>query len=187
MNKIPAGFMPIPESNEKYFIGKCGSVYSNRSKGRGKILKPQLMGGAGSKYYGVWIYLNGSYSGKRIMIHRVVAKVFLANPENKSCVNHIDGNKLNNAVENLEWCTIKENSEHANRTGLNKITDLFREKSKEACRKLSQNDIIDILDMNLKQGLKYPKIAEIKGISFGTVGKICRGERYKEEYARYFL
>lgn len=64
------------------------------------------------------VYLRKNGKGKSEKVHRIVANAFLPNPLNKREVNHIDGNKANNELGNLEWATTKENINHAVTTGL---------------------------------------------------------------------
>lgn len=82
------------------------------------ILKQSLSGSINFQYYTVRLTSNSI--SKSYKVHRLVAINFIANPLNKPQVNHIDGNKFNNHVENLEWCTQNENMQHAYDTGLKK-------------------------------------------------------------------
>lgn len=79
---------------------------------KGKILKTYIQN---CGYEQIKVAFNNTHK----QIHRLVAEAFIPNPESKKYVNHIDGNKLNNSVSNLEWCTNSENIIHARKTGLN--------------------------------------------------------------------
>lgn len=92
-----------------YEVSNLGRVKSLQGKkGDNYILSP-ISNVDG--YCVVGLRKKGIY--KQFRIHRIVAKHFIPNPENKSTVNHIDGNKQNNCVSNLEWCTMRENIKHA--------------------------------------------------------------------------
>lgn len=98
----------------RYEVSNLGNV---RSKITNAILTPHK--GGTSPYFMVSLHL-GKSKTKSYLIHRLVAIHFIENPENKEQVNHKDGNKLNNSIDNLEWVTPKENMLHAFKNGLYK-------------------------------------------------------------------
>lgn len=100
--------------NKDYQISNFGNV---KNKISGQILRGTI-----SKGY-VIVHLTINDKSYKKSVHRLVAELFINNPENKPIINHIDGNKQNNIYTNLEWCTQAENMQHASRTGLiNTIT-----------------------------------------------------------------
>lgn len=98
----------IPNYEGLYKISNFGRIMNNK----GLILKQYIQN---SGYYIVHLS-NGKR--KAFTTHRLVATVFIKNTENKDYVNHIDGNKSNNNIENLEWCTGQENMQHAVKNNL---------------------------------------------------------------------
>lgn len=92
-----------------YTIREDGEIRSRF----GRVIKPQV---SGNGYVRVELWTNGS--GKKHFLHRLLAQSFIPNPCGKPQVNHIDGDKANNALSNLEWATQSENQLHAYRVGL---------------------------------------------------------------------
>lgn len=104
---------PVVGYEEYFSVTKDGKIYSHRSN---KFLKQTT---TKTGYLTVSSRIGGR-NGKAILIrvHRAVAEAFIPNPYDKPFVNHIDCNKKNNNVNNLEWCTAKENVRHAEDNGL---------------------------------------------------------------------
>lgn len=100
-----------------YQISNFGKVYSKIGNLRYKNPHPIMMKYDSSGGY-ARVMLSKDKVFKRFLVHRLVAEAFIPNPLNKPEVNHIDGNKLNNCVDNLEWVTCKENKRHAIKNGL---------------------------------------------------------------------
>jgi len=98
---------------------ECSNTGRIKNKQSGRILKPCPKYSRGEwGYLHVSMMTNDNKKSKRQFVHRVFAKTWIPNPDNKPCVNHIDGNKQNNALSNLEWSTWSENNKHAFDTGL---------------------------------------------------------------------
>ena len=91
------------------------------------------------------VHLSKYGKSKMITIHRLVAQTFIPNPKNLPQINHKDGNKLNNCIDNLEWCTAKENVNHSWKLGLSKPYQRSKGKltnySKSLCKKVEQYDL----------------------------------------------
>lgn len=98
--------------NPQYAVNEQGEIYSLR---KGRTLIPKV-----SHDGYLRIQLWSANQCEYVSIHRLIAETFIPNPHGKPFVNHIDGNKQNNRVENLEWCTQQENIAHAWKNGLSR-------------------------------------------------------------------
>lgn len=105
----------------------------------------------------------------RVLTHRLVAEAFISNTHLKPCVNHINGIKDDNRVENLEWCTYKENTAHGQNTGLIR---------KRPAAKLGVEDIQTI--RRLYETKTQTEIASIYSISQSTVSVIVTRKQWKD-------
>lgn len=170
----------IEEYDNKYLIsnkGRVKSLYDKNGKKREHILKPRKK----AIYLYVNLYKNSKCKTKKI--HRLVAKTFIPNPKNLPCVNHIDGDKHNNKVENLEWCTYSENTNKAIETGLfnkkvlfknGKDNIMFDKHGKE------HHSSMPVLQYDLKNNFikKWANIKEAQdNLKIFHISDCCKGKR----------
>ena len=151
-----------------YYVQDDGKIFSERTN---KILSVQLDKDGYEKVQMM------STDGKRhrYSVHRLVLENF--NPienMNKFQVNHIDGNKRNNNLSNLEWVTCSENLIHAHKIGLKNQSGEHNNASK-----LTEEQVKEIINMLLEHKYTYGQIDEKFGVSDETIGSIKRKENWK--------
>lgn len=115
--------------------------------------------------------------------HRLVAIAFISNSENKPQINHKNGIKTDNRIENLEWCTNSENQIHAYENGLNKWTENHSNAMRKrgfTIRKLDNSQVSELKKLRL-QGYTYAKLSEHFGISGKMCEQIIKGKKYTNE------
>lgn len=145
-----------------YLISRDGDIYS---KHRGKYLKPYLNP---CGYLGVKLCKNGKNTS--LSVHRILASTYSSPVEGRTEVNHIDGNKLNNSLDNLEWCTRSENMRHAHKVGL---VDLKGDKGPNA--KLTEEQVLKIR----KSSARGTLLANEYGVTKHTIYDIRKRKSWK--------
>lgn len=157
--------------NGVYFVSNIGNVKSinhyllgrnGSGKQTGRILKPQ------KSYKG---YLRIALSNNKIIFttgaHRLVATAFIPNPENKPQVNHINGIKTDNCVENLEWCTNSENQSHAVKNGLCRPN--YSEKHHNSKLTNQQVLLVRMLNKNGRTGNSLVREFEVSNVAMNNI------------------
>lgn len=149
-----------------YTVSSDGSVYSKTGKKLRPVKKP-------SGYLNITIRENGQSRTWRV--HRLIATVFIPNPKLLPQVNHINGVKTDNRVENLEWCTASENIKHAFRTGLS--TPLSGDCNSASI--LTTDQVIKIKQLLSEGVLSQYRIAKNFGVHKVTIFDIKHGNTWR--------
>lgn len=140
---------------------------------RGTVLRPQL---AGKGYFYVTLYYSGIK--KQVAVHRLVAMAFIG-ADNGMHVNHIDLDKTNNIVENLEWVTRSGNAQHAKSAGRYILQHAggrtLARNNPRIAKKLTLNQVEEIKRLAASGNYKQKDIASQFGITQAVVSKINRG------------
>ena len=147
-----------------YYISECGRIYKNgKEVARSKMTRGYLSSA---------LYLEKGKRATTFYVHRIVAEVYIPNPMNKPLVNHNDGNKLNCAVNNLEWSTYKENSQHS-------VTILRKEMGERHSRAVVPDRIVRYIKKckSLSVKPKYDKISEKYNVKVSYLREIYNGRK----------
>lgn len=161
------GYEEIYQVSNLGRIRSKGFVYSQRSiKGKSfeKYATPKML----SQSYTVEGYLVVSLTKngktKQYKSHRIIAEAFIPNPGNKDTVNHINGIKDDNRIENLEWCTPQENTIHAHKTGLCGINGM----SKQIARLDNSGNVVEVYESVRQAALSYGKTTD------SNLSRVCK-------------
>lgn len=148
------------EGLNNYYITKDGKVYSDVS-GELKEMKQQL---SDKGYYRIKL------CNKTYLIHKFIALAFIDNPNNYPQINHINGIKTDNRIENLEWCTNKHNQLHAWKIGLQPI--------RHASNCVVTQEQADEIRLEYNKGFSQRVLAKKYGVAKTTIADILNGKYY---------
>lgn len=155
-------FLDVHNYEQYIKINKNGIVISKRTKN--KVLKLSMLP---TGYVTLVLMLKKPRRSETLYLHRMIAQCFIPNPHNKPQVNHINGIKSDNRIENLEWCTQSENNLHSSRVLNNK-----------------RNTTV-IVEMNKWKVLSREDVLYIKSNTNLTLKEICNKIGYHKKWAIY--
>lgn len=143
------------------------------SRGYYKNLKGKELKGTLSKVGYYMVSLNKEHKISKEYVHRLVCETFLGKEEHHECVNHINGDKTDNRVENLEWTTYSENNKHAYEINLKSNRG-----ENQSRHKLKEYQVLDIRRIYAEGNHSHRELAKMYGVEHSTIGCITRKESW---------
>lgn len=162
------------EGTSNYFVTEDGRVFNQDKQ---VYLKPHWSGNRkrNNRYLIVSISIGGTISKRKI--HRMVAQAFIENPNNYPQVNHIDGDRSNNKVSNLEWCNNSRNQLHAYDHNLHKSGE-------DHAQSKFSNDEVHNMRESRKAGMKMKDIASTFKVSLSHVREIIHFRKRTRDHQK---
>jgi hypothetical protein len=178
---VETEFLDVPGFEEYYQFNMAGNVRSkprfvnSPAFGGQRLIPARPVNVRLVKGYPSFI---ASVGNKRttVYIHRIMAMKFIPNPDGRPHINHIDGDKANFSLENLEWCSHQENMRHAFNTGLAVARDIGPGERSPAAK--LNDDAVREIKKRLLYGDTHQTLANAYGVSKGTIDFIARGETW---------
>ena len=178
-----------------------GNIYSKH----GELYKKRKTQKNNRGYHRVWL-VTSNKKQRAFLVHRLVAEAFISNPRKLETVNHINGDKDDNSVKNLEWMTMADNVKHAFNNGLSYGRSRNRENDIDIIREYS-GKWGDITKLSIKYGISHATVTKIvgspyendehkrvrkllkrkKNIKHGDIAKLSRKYNMSKHYVRKYL
>lgn len=153
---------------DNYQISNLGRIYSKKKR---TCLKVKKLGNSG--YYQVRLSKDGKYIYKNL--HRILAETFIPNPNNYRTVNHINGNKLDNRISNLEWADDCTQQHQACLLGLKSTTQHI----------LTEEEILDVYKRHFENNESIYSIAKLYNTRTQQIAKLVKGQRHQTLFRQY--
>lgn len=153
---------------DNYQISNLGRIYSKKKR---TCLKVKKLGNSG--YYQVRLSKDGKYIYKNL--HRILAETFIPNPNNYRTVNHINGNKLDNRISNLEWADDCTQQHQACLLGLKPTTQHI----------LTEEEILDVYKRYFENNESIYSIAKLYNTRKQQIAKLVKGQRHQTLFRQY--